>query len=175
MILSELYLFIMKRLIGTTGKLNDEIKHFDWFNHQYEAARESNENPFMRPAVFFEMDPITPQTLGMRRQAADVIFRLHVVSDIMQEMNSNEDEQFRNLALEHMDLCDLIFYWLQNYTNGTTIGSINRTGITPDHNHDDLIIHILEFRTRMVDDAAVHTLVPVTPDIKIIPDIIPNR
>jgi hypothetical protein len=151
MILSTFYEAIMARL---TTKI-PEIKHFDMYFGQYESDNEELSLPFPRPAVLFEYDPQEWGSTGNKKQSSDASFSLHVLSDVPQEISKSTDVQIRNLGHEHLQMLDNVFYHLQGF-NGPGFGSISRTGLLPYGAQGLLMVHILRFKTRLTDDAAIH-------------------
>ena len=150
MILSEFYLALMTRLLED----NDlGIEHFDLWNNQLNPPKDEEEIPFNIPAVFLEYRPVDWSTMGNKQQQAEVTFNLIVVSESLVETSSNETAADRNFGLQHLQLLDNIFAVLQGF-GGDCFGSITRTGLNMDHNHDQLLVHVLSFRTRLIDKAA---------------------
>lgn len=154
MILSNFYEAILTRL---TTKIAD-IKHFDLFFNQYmQEDEEEDANAFLRPAVFFEYNPKQWDTLGNKKQESTATFSLHVVSDVIQEVDKRTAPLIRGKGYEHLQLLDKIVYYLQGF-NGTGFGSITRTGDRPYATaHGQMIVHIIEFRVRLTDVAAMIT------------------
>lgn len=152
MILRSFYLDLMARLV--TPEVG--VEHFDLFNQQFARERDGDTLPFNLPAVFLEFEPFDWETVGRNRQQADVPFTLIVGSLVQNEHDSDATDQERTSALQHLDLLDRITVALQN-ASGTGWGSVNRTGMTPDHNHDGVYVHTMRFRSRLTDTVARDT------------------
>lgn len=158
MIITEFYEAIMARV-----KTNvPEIKHFDLYFRQDEEVDEKGELPFLRPAVLFEYDPIDWETLGNKKKAANITFNLHVISDVIQEVDMRSTVPIRNKGHEHLQNIDKIDYWMQGFS-GTNFNSIGSLGIMPYQPNGMMIKHIMKFRTRLTNDAAKHILVHPNP------------
>jgi len=155
-IVNAFYLAIMNRLIAKVP----EINYFDWWNNQ--LNNEEEDLPFNFPAIFMEYDPINWQTLGRKRQAAIVTFRLYIAIDNLMEKSSNEKEKIREGALKDTDIISCIFKALQGYNGGGCFGSITRNNEIPDHNSDAIQVPVLEFRTRLVDNYAQPETIKLT-------------
>jgi hypothetical protein len=159
---TALFLFIQTLLQSVT-----DIKHFDWYNDQFNS--EEDELPFPTPAVFLEIMPYQTQSLGKLRQAADIQFMLHVGQQLYS--NTRRGAKAQSKALSHLNLNDLVFAALHGkYSdepiNNSTIGTINRTSVNPDHRFSGYIIHIISFKTRLISDNAVIPTVPVSEGLK---------
>lgn len=150
-----LYLFIQ-------DKIKSLVKHYDWFNDQFNT--EATELPFKTPAAFIEILPYQTQRLGNKRQSASIQFRLHVGQHLYENMREGSPRQSK--ALEHLDLINTVFNAVEGKNNGTTIGSIMRTNVAPDHRYKGYIIHIQTFNLRMFTDTASNTTrLPDTPKV----------
>ena len=166
MTISDFYTAIMNRLLTNITDVDgsSKIKFFDLWNNQTTPQDEEEELPFPTPAVFIEFHPSAMQTLGMRKQAGDVDFSLHIVSEVYAEHSSREEAAVRTNALDHLNLLDQIFYWLQNF-DGDFFGAVDRTGFPQfDHNHTNLYEHLMPFKSRITDHAAMHPQIKVTPN-----------
>jgi len=155
MIFSAFYEAILSRL--TTNIT--EIKHVDLFFNQYLQETEDGQeaNAFLRDAVFFEYNPQEWTTYGNKKQESTATFSLHVVSDVIQEVDKRTAPLIRAKGFQHLQLIDKITKWLQGY-NGNGFGSITRTGFRPYNNaKGQMIIHIIDFRVRLQDTAAMVT------------------
>lgn len=157
-ILNSFYLAIMNRLIDQVNTL----EYFDWWNGQLMIPEgEDDDLPFNFPAVFMEYDPVIWETLGNRRRSAKVSFRLYVAVENYLEKSSVEDKAIQEEALCSADIVDLIYKALRGYNGNCSFGSISITDETPDHDHDQLEIPILSFKTRLWDDVAKPELIPL--------------
>lgn len=156
MILSEFYKELLARLTAEVAA----IKHIDLYNGQFD--QEINELPFSLPAVFIEFSPLDFQTLGKNKQSSNMGFNLHIGSEVAEETASRESDTIRDAGLAHLTLLDNIFAALQGW-GGTDFGSIDRTALNPDQFHDIVRVHIMSFRTRITDKAAMITTQTATP------------
>lgn len=165
MIISSFYEAIMSRL-----KTNiPEIKHFDLYFGQYED--EEKDLPFNTPAVFMEYTPLNWESLLNKRLESNVEFNLHVVSEVIQEVDSTTTLSIRNLGHAHLLLIDKINYWMKGF-NGNGFNSISNAGMEPYIANGSLIIHILKFKTRLRDDSGKHLTQSVTPSQEILTNIV---
>lgn len=158
MILNTFYEAIMERLTSNISG----IKHFDLYYGQDEPQEEETELPFLRSAVLFEYEPMDFESLGNKKQAVEASFNLHVISDVIQEVDKRTSPTIRNLGHSHLQLLDDVFFWMHGF-NGTGFNSISRTGLDPYKPNGMMIKHILKFKTRLTDVAAVRTFIPATP------------
>ncbi len=153
---TALFLFIQS-LLATVP----EVKHYDWFNDQFNT--QEDELPFQTPSVFIQVMPYQTTSMGKLRQSADINFRLHIGQHLYS--NTRRGSRNQSKALDHLLLNDLVYAALNgkrqpDKNEGAIVGTISRTGVTPDHHFDGYIIHIMDFKTRLLDDKAV---VPTTP------------
>ena len=103
----QLYLAIKNRLKNIPGADGQPLfKHFDLWNQQVEFIEQ--ETPFLTPAVFVEFLPMKWRTLGNRVQDADLITRLHIVTEwhALTADYTPDDEEDR--ALEYLDIVDSV-------------------------------------------------------------------
>jgi hypothetical protein len=155
MILNYFYEQIMARLLATAP----EIKHIDLYFKQDEPSEEETELPFSRPAVLFEYIPFDYETLGNKKKAADIQFRLHVISDVIQEVDNKTSPTIRNLGHAHLALLDKIDKNLQGF-NGVNFGSIGSVGFEPYQPNGQMIKHIPIFKTRLTNTTATIVYAP---------------
>lgn len=158
MILNATYEAIMARLMTNIT----EIKHFDIYFAQDEPNEDESEATFNRPAILFEYDPQEWQSLGNRKQASEATFSLHIISDVIQEVDSGSTPTIRNLGHAHLALLDKVSKWMIGF-NGSGFNSISRTGLDAYKPNGQMIKHVMKFKTRLTDVAAVKTLTPATP------------
>jgi hypothetical protein len=159
MILEQFYYDIMKAVMAVPS-----VKYFDKYNGQY--LNEGEELNYNTPAVFMEFAPIEWQTLGQKRQSANIEFLLHLQTDQIAETNSLEKEQDRALALEHLRIEEAIAKKLQGM-NGSYFGTLSRINITDDSDHDSQVITLIGFKTRLVDDGLANETTSATPKLEI--------
>lgn len=163
MILSEFYLAIKTKLMDA----DLGIQYFDLWSDQIDRNENEEDDLFFNyPAVFLEFEPVDWQTLGRKKQAADVSFNLYIASENWNETNSLESDTEIDKGLAHLQLVDNIFAALQGF-NGTNFGSITRTGFAFKHNAEwtGLITHSMPFKSRLTDTAAMVGFVAVAPSL----------
>lgn len=158
MILSQFYEAILHRISSKVPT----IKHFDMYFGQDLPDEEGKEQPFLKPALFLEFEPIDWQTLGVKKQSADIVFKLRLIADVIQEIAKNQTPAIRNLGHKHLKELDEIFYHLQGFS-GDGFGTISRIGLDPYKPNGIMMGHDLKFKTRLTDVAAMVELVPATP------------
>ena len=158
MIFSQFYIDLMNRLLEIKEGNACKVKHIDlWNNQTTQDGEEDEDDVFPTPAVFIEYLPADMQTLGNRKQATELDFILHIVSEVMTEHSSRETPGIRSNALAHLILCDQVFERMQNFI-GEYFGAVSRIGFTMDHNHTNMYEHSQKFRVRITDEAAMHKL-----------------
>lgn len=158
MTLNTFYEQIMARCLTVAP----EIKHFDLYFRQDEPQNEEEELPFQRPAVLFEFMPMDYQSFGNKRKAADALFRLHILSDVVQEVDSKTAPNIRVKGHAHLALIDKIDKGLQGF-NGSGFNSIASVGIEPYQPNGMVIKHIGHFKTRLNNDAARRNFITPNP------------
>jgi len=162
-VLGEFYKLLAAKLLNIENQDGESIiKHIDFWNQQF---NEDWKTPFNFPAVFLEYKTIPFQSTGQHRQLAQLQFDLHVASTT--KAKSQYDQQFTDRWLAHLQLIDLIQYWLTGF-NGSFFGSISRTAITPDHFYGDIINHVMSFKCTLTDTAAMRSFTKVEGDKLII-------
>jgi hypothetical protein len=158
MILGTFYETIMHRI---TSKMPD-VKHFDMYFGQDLPDEEGKVQPFIRPAVFFEYNPIEWVSLGNKKQAADITFKLRLFADVIQEIAKNQTPAIRNLGHKHLIMLDNMHYHMQGFS-GDGFNSISRIGLDPYRPNGIMMGHDMTFKTRLTDTAAMHELVAGAP------------
>jgi len=138
------------------------IKHIDFWNQQY---NEDYKEVFGHPAVFLEYKSIPFKTIGKHKQLATMQFDLHVASAT--KAKSSMEAQFTDRFLQHLELLDLINFWLTGW-NGDFFGSLTRTALTPDHYYGDVIKHIISYQCTVNDVSAMHTYTKIMGDILVV-------
>jgi len=157
-------------------RLADNIPdvHIDLYNGQYEE-KEPKTDGYPLDAIFIEFETTSPQTLGRKRQQADVDIMIYVESHCIQSVAQIEKQSERDKAFAHMQLCEKINFWLSGFTDNERVGSLTHTefspGFTPRTDH---IMHSMRYRCRYVDDSAMRMLKKVTPAQEVNTNIIPD-
>ncbi len=157
--LSQFYTTLAARLLNIQDANSVSIiKHIDLWNQQY---NDDFKEVFGHPAVFLEYKSIPFKTIGRHQQLATMQFDLHVASST--KAKSSYEAQFTDRFLQHLDLLDLINFWLTGW-HGDFFGSLSRTAITHDHFYGDVIKHIISYQCTVNDVSAVHTYAKVMGD-----------
>ena len=159
MILSDFYEAIMEQLTANIP----EIKHFDMYFAQDEPKEEQDELPFNRPAILFEFEPMDFESFGTKKEAANITFNLHIISDVIQEVSKETSPTVRNLGHAHLKLIDDIAYYLNGFT-GTGFSTLSRKSLDTYKPNGMMIKHVAKYGTRLTDTAAVVDLLHRTPD-----------
>jgi hypothetical protein len=160
-ILDGFYEAVLTRLTTLVPK----IKHFDIYYGQYDSPEVDADGntislPFNRPAAFFEWPkelPLIP--LGLKRKATDFIFTIHLVQDVVQEIDKRTTVAIRQKAHLHTALINEVMVALEGFNGDLSadfkhFSSIGIAGIMPYTFSDQQIIHKIGFRARIVVDAA---------------------
>lgn len=161
-----------------------EIKHFDLYRGQYDAPMlDENgnplEEPFNRPALFFEWPDLNIQPLGMRRKQTNVEFAIHVVQDVVQEVSARTPTAVRTKGHSHTALLNKIDVAIEGFRGDQAVdfkhfGSISWVGLKPYAIQGEQTVHIMAFRSRIVIDAATKfytKLSDLTPPITAVDEI----
>ncbi len=149
----QLYLDIVEHLKTITNSDGEALfQHFDLWNQQVAFLEE--ETPFNLPAVFVEFTPHTWQTLGNRKQAADLTVRLHIVTQWFSDTADYVPEEFMLQAVAYLDIIDKVVAAMQNFAP-TNANSWMRTRSIPNHDHGRYVDSIEEYVCNIVDTSAV--------------------
>lgn len=158
MILTNLYEAILERLI----EKEVEFEYYDIWNDQIERNADENDTlHFNYRALFIEYEPFETETLGRRKQQAELNFNIIVASELLHETANIETPVERGRGFEHLRAIDAIFAALQGFNkafdDGSSFGSITRTGVAFDHESggSQIIVHEIPFKCRIVDVAAM--------------------
>lgn len=166
MIIPVFYKAIMSRVIVKVP----EIAFFEMYNGQ--PDQEEDEVPYNKPAVFIEFEPMQWQTVGNKVQECDCSFRLHIETETLSETSNLESDKERNAGLEHLMIAERVFGAIQGFS-GDGFGAISRTGFIPDNNHDNRLVTILPFKTRLVDDFARKETIETSAELDLTREILP--
>jgi hypothetical protein len=160
---AQFYKLLAQKLLNIINEQDQSIiKHVDFWNQQY---NEDWKIPFNHPAVFLEIKSIPWQTTGKHKQLGEMQFDLHIASST--KAKSSYNNQFTDRFLEHLELIDLIHYWITGY-NGDFFGSISRIASTHDSFYDDIIKHIESYKCTVQDVSAMRECTKVEGDKLII-------
>lgn len=165
MVLSEFYKYILNIVMNIEDESGNKVfKHFDQYYGQDYPDRKDEDgapvwsDPFPFPACFFAWQPISFESLGRGAQHTDAFFELHVCDEVVQEVSSRETAGIRNAGLEHFILIDRLQAALHGHSSAD-YGSIKRVHIVPDSANMLLRKHIVVFKARLLDDAAIKATV----------------
>ena len=149
----QLYLDIIEQLKTITNSDGEALfQHFDLWNQQVAFLEE--ETPFNLPAVFVEFTPHNWQTLGNRKQAADITIRLHIVTQWFSDTADYVPEEFMLQAVAYLDIIDKVVAAMQNFAP-TNANAWMRTRSIPNHDHGRYVDSIEEYVCNIVDTSAV--------------------
>ena len=118
--------------------------------------------PFNRPATFFEWPPLRMEPLGLRRKKVTCEFMLHLVQDVVQEVDMRSSETVREKGHAHLDLVNKVVVAIEGF-NGDQVtdpegfkhfSAISFVEWAPYATIGLHIIHVPKFRVRIVYDAA---------------------
>jgi hypothetical protein len=163
--------FIYQSIVDRLKEIKDDggesiIKHFDLWNNNLEYVEE--EQPFLTPAVFVELQPVVwrHQGKGVREAAVNVV--LHVITQ--RNMPMADGSQYAELSLTFFDLLTEINCCLYGYAKtGEYFGHDALTGVqsVTDHDCGELRHDVETFSCHAVDASAM----PNPQKIKIVPQI----
>lgn len=149
----QLYLDIVEQLKTITSADGEQLfQHFDLWNQQVAFLEENTS--FNLPAVFVEFTQHTWQTLGNRKQCADLTIRLHIVTQWFSDTADYVPEEFMLKAVEYLDIIDKVFAVMQNFAP-TNANAWMRTRSIPNHDHGRYVDSIEEYVCNIVDTSAV--------------------
>lgn len=149
----QLYLDIVEQLKTITSADGEQLfQHFDLWNQQVAFLEENTS--FNLPAVFVEFTPHTWQTLGNRKQCADLTIRLHIVTQWFSDTADYVPEEFMLKAVEYLDIIDKVVASMQNFAP-TNANAWMRTRSIPNHDHGRYVDSIEEYVCNIVDTSAV--------------------
>ncbi|MDD3892019.1 MAG: hypothetical protein PHE03_06910 [Bacteroidales bacterium] len=152
----KMYTDICNRLDTLTAINGDKIiESIDLWNNQW--AYLASEKPFKFPCIFIEFLDISWQSVGKGQQLGNANVRLHFGS----KTNAPSRHKNRQKAeyLKHLRIVDALQELFTGWGFETGyMGSWSRTQTTHDHDHDDIIAHILAYRFTIKDSAGVGRL-----------------
>ena len=162
-VLDGFYEEIMARIKSKVS----EVAHIDLYRDQYEhplvdEAGNPIELPFDVPAALFEWpQEISWELLGMHRKASDIYFNIHLVQEVVQEVDSTTGSTIREKGHLHTSLIDKMQLAIEGFnallaTNFKYFGTIAYTGLKPYVQVGMYTAHIMQFKVRIVNDGG-HT------------------
>lgn len=158
--LKELYLAIAAKLAAIVDETNKPIfKHIELYNNQW--AYLSEIKPISYPCCMIEFTNIPFEQLSAKVQAANTIIKLHIGSYGL--LDNRYGSTGHANTLTHLDLLDIVNNWMSGF-NGTGFNSFTRVSLEPDQDHDEVIIHVLSYRTRIIDNGSIRAMIEVKGD-----------
>ena len=138
---------------------NQYFKSFDLWNQNVEFMEE--DEPFDRPAVFIEFDPINWQALGGKNQEAVATVRLHIVTDWHANTADNVASEYRTQALAYLDAPSYVLKAMQGLVIQPTAAmrcsnTWTRTQSIVNHNHERYVDSVEVYTTHIFDDSAAN-------------------
>jgi hypothetical protein len=152
--LRQLYTDIIQR-IKTKENLFTErglkpVKHYDWYNGQYQDESLVYNHPFATPAVFFELE-VAFSDAGQGVQNGDINLKIHVVQEVYAQSFDGEYTSIdQDKALQIADYLDLINECLHRST-GEYISSLRRVKLSPSISFSHLYAGVIEYQGLVVD------------------------
>lgn len=138
---TQLYEDIARHLL-TAGR----VKYVDLYNNQFAHMPEEKVMKF--PCVLVEFEQIQWQQLGKHCQRASVLINLHV--GVKAAGRTSAAERTSPPALEYFELLDDIHRLMRDLQLGYA-GTFTRTQSLTDHDHDDLIVCVEQYRVNVLD------------------------
>lgn len=166
--LKELYTAIAAKLAAIVDVNNQPVfKHIELFNNQWAHLNEIK--PINYPCAMIEFTDIPFEQLGSTTQQANTLIRIHVGSH--QLLDNKYGSANHSDTLKHLDLIDIVNNWMTGF-NGTGFNSFTRVSLSTDHDHDNLIIHVITYRTRITDQGATRNKTRILGDkLVVIPEV----
>lgn len=93
------------------------------------------------------------RTLGNRVQDADLITRLHIVTEWHALTADYTPDDLEDRALEYLDIVDSVVAAMQNFTAPCS-NAWMRTQTIPNHNHERYVDSVEEYVCRVTDTSA---------------------
>lgn len=158
--IKHLYLAIVAALKEVKDDNNKQyFKSFDLWNQNVEFMEE--DEPFDRPAVFIEFDPINWQALGGKNQEAVATVRLHIVTDWHANTADNVASEYRTQALAYLDAPSYVLKAMQGLVIQPTAAmrcsnTWTRTQSIVNHNHERYVDSVEVYTTHIFDDSAAN-------------------
>lgn len=146
----QLYVDIAKHILGITVNRKPVFKFIDLWNNQWQHMAEEKVVNF--PCLFIEFGDIQWQQLGGKAQQGEVTISLHIGSKV--PYSSAMTDGFNNAATKHLRLLDAVHAHLKTL-NIDYGGSFTRISSATDHDHDNIVAHIEQYRVVVEDYSAV--------------------
>lgn len=144
------------------------IKHIDLFNQQYTPDKEGQSHPFAKPAVLIEFGQTSWVDSGNGVQEGDGLVRIHVVMETYKGFYKIFDltENLQAAELAHYNAPKEVHAALHNWQPDGTAGPLTRPSSIPDHDFDNIIVEVMEYEFRDLDESADEEATYVTRQIK---------
>lgn len=113
-----------------------DVLHIDFWNDQLNNLDE--ENPFLTPAIFIELEPVQWTDTGKNSKKGTVSFTLHLVTDCY---DTRADDQDAMKALDFMETIEQQFDGIKLNHCTPFINTLT----TMDNNHGNLIENLLGY------------------------------
>lgn len=143
----EFYLAVSERLLSIEG---NPIQYVDLWNNNMEYIEQETNWP--RPAVFVEFRPIMWErmtTRGANEYQARAEVRLHIVTDWLGSASSEQSEEYRQEAIEALDLSEQIHAAMLGLT-GEHFGNVEIQATLTNHNHEELVENVEVYNVTFV-------------------------
>lgn len=139
------------------------IKFVDLYNNQWVHLNE--EKVIKYPCVLVEFEQIQWQQLGRHCQRASVLLNLYV--GVKASGRTSAMERTPRPATEYLELLDDIHLLLRDLQLGYA-GTFTRTQSLTDHDHDDIIVCVEQYRVNVIDTSVSPPTarVPVSVEIR---------
>lgn len=145
----KLYVDIAKHLLGIKIGGKPKISYIDLWNNQW--AHLAEERVISFPCAFIEFNSIKWRQLGRHVQQGEVLVNLHVGSKVI--VSSGMSTGFNYAATEHLRLLDDIHLRIKSLRLDYG-GSFTRISSSTDHDHDNIIAHMEQYRVVVLDRSA---------------------
>ena len=166
--LKEIYLAIAAKLALIVDKDSNPIfRHIELYNNQWQYLDKIK--PMKYPCCLIEFTDIPFEQMSNKVQQANTMIRLHVASHGLQD--NKYGSTGHEYTLDHLVLVDIVNKWMSGF-NGTNFNSFTRIGLSTDHDHDSVIVHVITYRTRVEDSGAIRATIKLEGDkLVILPEI----
>lgn len=162
----EFYLAVSERLLSIEG---NPIQYVDLWNNNMEYIEQETNWP--RPAVFVEFRPIMWErmtTRGANEYQARAEVRLHIVTDWLGSASSEQSEEYRQEAIEALDLSEQIHAAMLGLT-GEHFGYVEIQATLTNHNHEELVENVEVYNVtfvRSIEKKTQRIRVPMDASVK---------
>lgn len=130
---------------------NSNARMVDLWNDEIDMYRD--EHPILFPAVFVEFMPVEWQTIGTgKTQHGTGTIKIHIAQNIIADSSAVDGNDLPDVqdALIRFDFIQEVHDILQGF-KVAYFASLERIGTTIDHNHDGIILDVVEYNTIFFD------------------------